>query len=165
LCRKAWLEPGITPMDLRTRLNTALKEAMRAKDSDRLATLRLINAAIKDRDIALRGDGAEAGVSDAEIMSILGKMVKQRQESARAYEEGGRLELADKERAEITVIEEFLPKQMDEAAVARAVDAAIAEVGAESLRDMGKVMGQLKSKYAGRMDFGKVGPMVKDRLG
>ncbi|MDR9427033.1 MAG: GatB/YqeY domain-containing protein [Salibaculum sp.] len=152
-------------MDLRTRLNTALKEAMRAKDSDRLATLRLINAAIKDRDIALRGDGAEAGVSDAEIMSILGKMVKQRQESARAYEEGGRLELADKERAEITVIEEFLPKQMDEAAVARAVDAAIAEVGAESLRDMGKVMGQLKSKYAGRMDFGKVGPMVKDRLG
>jgi uncharacterized protein YqeY len=152
-------------MDLRTRLNTALKEAMRAKDSDRLATLRLINAAIKDRDIALRGDGAEAGVSDSEIMSILGKMVKQRQESARAYEEGGRLELADKERAEITVIEEFLPKQMDEAAVARAVDAAIAEVGAESLRDMGKVMGQLKSKYAGRMDFGKVGPMVKDRLG
>jgi uncharacterized protein YqeY len=152
-------------MDLRRRLNTALKEAMRAKDSERLATLRLINAAIKDRDIALRGDGAEEGVSDAEVLAILGKMVKQRQESAHAYEEGGRLELAEKERAEITVIEEFLPQQMDEGAITRAVDKAIAEVGAESLRDMGKVMSKLKAQYAGRMDFGKVGPMVKDRLG
>ncbi|HKL69639.1 GatB/YqeY domain-containing protein [Salibaculum sp.] len=152
-------------MDLRTRLNTALKEAMRAKDSEKLATLRLINAAIKDRDIALRGDGAEDGVGDAEILAILGKMVKQRQESARAYEEGGRLELAEKERAEITVIEAFLPQQMNEGAVAKAVDKAISEVGAESLRDMGKVMSKLKSQYTGRMDFGKVGPMVKDRLG
>jgi uncharacterized protein YqeY len=152
-------------MDLRRRLNTALKEAMRAKDSERLATLRLINAAIKDRDIALRGDGAEEGVSDAEVLAILGKMVKQRQESAHAYEEGGRLELAEKERAEITVIEEFLPQQMGEGAITRAVDKAIAEVGAESLRDMGKVMSKLKAQYAGRMDFGKVGPMVKDRLG
>ncbi|WP_084861309.1 GatB/YqeY domain-containing protein [Salibaculum halophilum] len=152
-------------MDLRKRLNTALKAAMRAKDSERLATLRLINAAIKDRDIALRGDGAEEGVSDAEVLAILGKMVKQRQESAHAYEEGGRLELAEKERAEIAVIEEFLPRQMDEGAITRAVDKAIAEVGAETLRDMGKVMSKLKTQYAGRMDFGKVGPMVKDRLG
>ena len=152
-------------MDLRRRLNTALKAAMRAKDSERLATLRLINAAIKDRDIALRGDGAEQGVGDAEVLAILGKMVKQRQESAHAYEEGGRLELADKERAEIAVIEEFLPQQMDEGAITKAVDKAIAEVGAESLRDMGKVMSKLKTRYAGRMDFGKVGPMVKDRLG
>jgi hypothetical protein len=152
-------------MDLRKRLNTALKAAMRAKDSERLATLRLINAAIKDRDIALRGDGAEEGVGDAEVLAILGKMVKQRQESAHAYEEGGRLELADKERAEIAVIEEFLPQQMDESAITRAVDKAIAEVGAETLRDMGKVMSKLKTQYAGRMDFGKVGPLVKDRLG
>jgi uncharacterized protein YqeY len=152
-------------MDLRRRLNTALKEAMRAKDSERLATLRLINAAIKDRDIALRGDGAEEGVGDAEVLAILGKMVKQRQESAHAYEEGGRLELADKERAEIAVIEEFLPQQMDEGAITKAVDKAIAEVGAESLRDMGKVMSKLKTQYAGRMDFGKVGPLVKNRLG
>ena len=152
-------------MDLRRRLNTALKAAMRAKDSERLATLRLINAAIKDRDIALRGDGAEEGVSDAEVLAILGKMVKQRQESAHAYEEGGRLELAEKERSEIAVIEEFLPRQMDEGAITKAVDKAIAEVGAETLRDMGKVMSKLKTQYAGRMDFGKVGPMVKDRLG
>jgi uncharacterized protein YqeY len=152
-------------MDLRRRLNTALKVAMRAKDSERLATLRLINAAIKDRDIALRGDGAEEGVSDAEVLAILGKMVKQRQESAHAYEEGGRLELAEKERSEIAVIEEFLPRQMDEGAITKAVDKAIAEVGAETLRDMGKVMSKLKTQYAGRMDFGKVGPMVKDRLG
>jgi len=152
-------------MDLRKRLNTALKAAMRAKDSERLATLRLINAAIKDRDIALRGDGAEDGVSDAEVLAILGKMVKQRQESAHAYEEGGRLELAEKERAEIAVIEEFLPQQMDEGAITGAVDKAIAEVGAETLRDMGKVMSKLKTQYAGRMDFGKVGPLVKDRLG
>jgi len=99
------------------------------------------------------------------VLAILGKMVKQRQESAHAYEEGGRLELAEKERAEIAVIEEFLPQQMDEGAITGAVDKAIAEVGAETLRDMGKVMSKLKTQYAGRMDFGKVGPLVKDRLG
>ncbi len=104
-------------MDLRSRLNAALKDAMRAKEADRLSTLRLINAAIKDRDIAARGDGEDAGVSDDEVLAILGKMVKQRQESARAYEEGGRLELAEKELAEIVVIEEFLPRQLDAAEV------------------------------------------------
>lgn len=152
-------------MDLRDRISTALKDAMRAKDADRLSTLRLINAAIKDRDIASRGDGGETGASAADILAILGKMVKQRQESARAYEEGGRLELAEKEQSEIRVIEEFLPRQLSEAETLKAVDAAIADTGADSVRDMGKVMGVLKQKYTGRMDFGQVGPMVKDRLG
>lgn len=152
-------------MDMRDRISSALKDAMRAKDADRLSTLRLINAAIKDRDIAARGDGADTGASEADILAILGKMVKQRQESARAYEEGGRLELAEKEQAEIRIIEEFLPRQLSEDETLRAVDAAIAETGAGSVRDMGKVMGVLKSKYTGQMDFGKVGPMVKDRLG
>ncbi|HHS89237.1 MAG TPA: GatB/YqeY domain-containing protein [Rhodobacteraceae bacterium] len=152
-------------MDLRRRLNTALKEAMKAKDADRLSTLRLINAAIKDRDIALRGEGREDGVSDAEILGILGKMVKQRQESARTYEEAGRLELAEKEREEIKVIEEFLPKQLDDDEVAAAIDAAIEEIGATSIRDMGKVMGVLKGRYAGQMDFSCVGSKVKDKLG
>lgn len=137
---------------------------MKEKDTDRLSTLRLINAAIKDRDIAARGDVAPAGVGDDEILSILGKMVKQRQESARAYEEGGRLELAQKERAEIAVIEEFLPRQLDEAEVEAAITSAIEATGATSLRDMGRVMGVLKEKYTGRMDFGSVGPAVKARL-
>ena len=153
-------------MDMRDRVNAALKDAMRSKEADRLSTLRLINAAIKDKDIAARGSGDdEAGVSNDDILAIMGRMVKQRQESARAYEEGGRLELAEKELAEIKIIEEFLPKQLSEDEAAKAVAAAIAEVGAESSRDMGKVMGALKAKYTGRMDFGKAGPMVKDRLG
>jgi uncharacterized protein YqeY len=151
-------------MSLRDRLQTALKEAMKAKAVDRLSTLRLINAAIKDREIALRGDGTEQEVGDAEIMAILGKMVKQRQESARAYEEGGRLELAEKELAEVAVIEEFLPRQLDAGEVEAAIAAAIAEAGAASIRDMGKVMAVLKGKYTGQMDFGAVGPMVKSRL-
>ena len=154
-------------MDVRQRLSAALKEAMKSKDADRLSTLRLINAAIKDRDIALRGTGAEDGaqVGDDEVLAILGRMVKQRQESARAYEEGGRLELAEKERAEVGVIEDFLPRQLDEKETAAAVDAAIAETGATGIRDMGRVMGALKAKYTGQMDFGRVGPLVKARLG
>ena len=153
-------------MDMRDRVTAALKDAMRSKDAQRLSTLRLINAAIKDKDIAMRGSGEEAaGVSNDDVLGILGRMVKQRQESARAYEEGGRLELAEKELAEIKVVEEFLPKQLSEEEAAEAVDAAIAEVSADSIRDMGKVMGILKTKYTGRMDFGKAGPMVKERLG
>lgn len=155
-------------MDLRGRIAEALKAAMKDKDADRLSTLRLINAAIKDRDIAKRsegGDVADSGVGDGEILQILGKMVKQRQDSAQAYEEGGRLELAEKELAEITVIEEFLPRQLDEAETSAAIDAAISETGASSIRDMGKVMGALKAKYTGQMDFGAVGPAVKARLG
>lgn len=151
---------------MRKRLSEALKTAMREKDTERLSTLRLINAAIKDREIALRGESDEAGeLTSDDILAILGKMVKQRQESARAYEEGGRLELAERERGEIKVIEEFLPRQMSEAEVDKAIDDAVSDVGANSIRDMGKVMGALKSKYTGRMDFGTVGPKVKARLG
>jgi len=151
-------------MDMRTRVGDALKTAMKAKDAGRLSTLRLINAAIKDRDIALRGEGSELGVNDQDVLGILGKMVKQRHDSARAYEEGGRLELAERERAEVAVIEEFLPKQLNESEVANAVDQAIEATGAGSIRDMGKVMGALKAKYTGQMDFGAVGPVVKTRL-
>ena len=151
-------------MEMRARVSEALKSAMKAKDQRRLSALRLINAAIKDRDIAKRGDGSDEGVSDADILGILGKMVKQRQDSVRAYEEGGRLELAEREREEIEVIEEFLPKQLGENEIAEAIDKAVKATGAESIRDMGKVMGALKSQYTGRMDFGLVGPMVKDRL-
>ncbi|MEN9012826.1 MAG: GatB/YqeY domain-containing protein [Yoonia sp.] len=153
-------------MDMRTSITAALKDAMKAKEADRLSTLRLINAAIKDRDIAKRGAGEEdTGVSDAEILAILGKMVKQRQESARAYEEGGRLELAAKELSEIKIIEDYLPRQLSDDEAETAVSAAIADIGAESLRDMGKVIAALKDKYTGQMDFSKVGPMVKSRLG
>ncbi|GFE65971.1 GatB/YqeY domain-containing protein [Litoreibacter roseus] len=148
--------------DMRAKINDALKEAMKAKDSARLGTLRLINAAIKDQDIALRADGKTVG--DPEILAILGKMVKQRQESARAYEEGGRLELAEREQDEIKVISDFLPAQLSEAETEAAIDAAIADTGATSIRDMGKVMGELKGKYTGQLDFGSVGPIVKDKL-
>ena len=151
-------------MSLREQVNTALKQAMRDKATARLATLRLISAAIKDQDIAARSADGDTGVSDSEILAILGKMAKQRQESVRAYEEGGRLDLAERERDEIAVIEEFLPRQLDEAEIEAAIDKAIAETGATSIRDMGKVMGRLKEKHTGQVDFGTVGPMVKARL-
>ena len=152
-------------MDLRERIGAGLKTAMRDKDAARLSTLRLINAAIKDQDIALRGEGRADGVDETGVLAILGKMVKQRQESARAYEEGGRLELAEKERAEIAVIEEYLPRQLSGEEVEAAVARAIADTGAAGLRDMGRVMAALKERYTGQMDFGAVGPMVKGRLG
>lgn len=158
---------GQRKMDMRTRVNQALKQAMKDKAAERLSTLRLINAAIKDRekDISTRGDSEEAGgVSDPEVLAILGKMTKQRNESARAYEEGGRLDLAERELREIAVIEEFLPKQLDEDEVAEAVRVAVTSTGASSIRDMGKVMAELKGRYTGQMDFGKVGPLVKDQL-
>ena len=151
-------------MSLRDRLSVSLKDAMKAKDATRLMTLRLINAAIKDRDIDARSEGVDSGVSDHDLLAILGKMVKQRQESARTYEEGGRLELAEKEWAEIVIIEEFLPRQLSEQEVEQAIADAIAASGANSIRDMGKVMGVLKSKYTGQLDFGKVGGMVKAQL-
>lgn len=152
-------------MGLRDKITQSLKEAMKEKDAVRLSTLRLINAAIKDREIALRSSGEDdVSVGDDEILVILGKMVKQRQESARAYEEGGRLELAEKELSEIEVITKFLPRQLSEGETSAAVDEAIEKTGASSIRDMGKVMGELKGRYTGRMDFGKVGPMVKERL-
>jgi len=151
-------------MDLRTQIQAALKQAMKDKAVNRLSTLRLIHAAIKDKDIDARAAGEDEGVGEAEVLMILGKMSKQRHESARAYEEGNRLDLAEREREEILVIEEFLPRQLNKAESVAAVDAAVAEVGATSIRDMGKVMGILKGKYMGQMDFGSVGPIVKDRL-
>lgn len=151
-------------MSLRMRISDALKQAMKDKAADRLSTLRLINAAIKDKDIAARANGKDEGVSDAEVLGILSKMAKQRQESARAYEEGGRLDLAEREREEVEVIEEFLPRQLSVTETAAAVDKAVADVGATSIRDMGKVMGLLKERYTGQIDFGAVGPVIKDRL-
>lgn len=152
-------------MDLQARLQAATKEAMKARDSARLSTLRLIGAAIKDREIAARSSGGEEqGLGEADLVAILSKMVKQRQESARAYEEGGRLELAAKEEAEIGVIQEFLPRQLDGAETAAAIDAAIADLGATGIRDMGRVMAELRARHGGQMDFAAVGPMVKDRL-
>ena len=153
-------------MDMRSRVNTALKQAMKDKDAERLSTLRLINAAIKDRDIASRASNNEEakGCGDTEVLEILGKMTKQRKESARAYEEGSRLDLAERELREVEVIEEFLPKQLDDDEVSKAIQTAITATGAGSIRDMGKVMGELKTRYTGQMDFGKVGPMVKDQL-
>ena len=152
-------------MDLRDRINSALKTAMKEKQANRLSTLRLINAAIKDRDIAARiSDDGPDGVTDVEVRQIMGRMIKQRQESARAYEEGGRLELAESERAEIGVIEEFLPRQLTEEEVEAAVDRAIRETGATSIRDMGRVMAVLKDRHTGQIDFGATGPKVKARL-
>lgn len=151
-------------MTMREDFSSALKTAMKERAADRLSTLRLIMAAIKDRDIAARGEGNDQGVGDAEILGILSKMVKQRQESARTYEEGNRLDLAERELSEITVIEEFLPKQLGESDVLAAIEASISQVGATSIRDMGKIMGILKGKYTGQMDFSKVGPMIKERF-
>ncbi len=150
-------------MELRERLQAEVKEAMKAKAAARLSTLRMMGAAIKDREIAARGDGAEVG--EADILTLLGKMVKQRQESARAYAEGGRPELEAKELAEIAVITGFLPQQLTGAEVEAAIAAAVAETGASSIKDMGRVMGALKAKYTGQMDFGAAGALIKTRLG
>lgn len=151
-------------MSMRSTITDALKQAMKDRAADRLSTLRLVNAAIKDLDIAMRGEGNDEGAQDGDVLKILSKMVKQRQESARTYEEGGRLDLAERELAEIVVIEEFLPQKLNDDEVVAAIDAAIAEVGACSVRDMGKIMGVLKTKYTGQMDFGQVGALVKGRL-
>lgn len=149
---------------MRDEINTQVKQAMRDQEKERLTTLRLINAAIKDRDIAARSDGNYDGVSDDEILQVLAKMIKQRTESAKIYEEGGRLELAEKERSEIVVVEQFLPKQLNDDELRAAVQNAIAGTGAESIRDMGRVMGSLKGEFAGQMDFGKAGGVVKELL-
>ena len=181
-------------MDLRERLQDEVKAAMKARAAARLSGLRLIMAAIKDREIALRGEigrgeigrgeigrgeigrgeigrgeigrGAGAGeMTEADILPILGRMVKQRQESVRLYLEGGRQDLADKERNEITVIEEFLPRQLSGPEVEAAIAAAIVETAAASVRDMGRVMAVLKGRFTGQMDFGSVGALIKTRLG
>ena len=152
-------------MSLRTRLNDALKDAMKAKNDCAVSTVRLILAALKDRDIAARGEGHDSGLDDDQILQLLQSMVKQRNDSIKMYTDGGRQDLADREQREIEVIQTFLPAQMDEAAMAEAVDATIAEIGAETLKDMGRAMAALKERFAGRMDFSKASALVKARLG
>ncbi len=147
---------------LRERLSADLKEAIKARDPQRVSTLRLISAAIKDRDIATRVDENSEGVSEVEILALLGKMIKQRQDSAKAYEEGGRLDLADQERAEIKIIKDYLPRQMSEDEVRAAISKAIEETGAASIRDMGRVMAELKARHTGKMDFTRASAAVKD---
>lgn len=149
---------------MRDRIRAELKEAMRAKDARAISTLRLIIAALKDRDIAARGDGDEGGIGDDEILQMLQTMVRQRRDSIELYEKGGRLELAEREAEEIAIIERFLPSQLDEAEIAEAVTTTIADIGAAGLKDMGKVMGALRGRYAGQMDFGKASAIVKERL-
>lgn len=149
---------------LRTRLNESLKQAMLAKNQRAVSTVRLILAALKDRDIAARSRGVTDGIDEAEILSMLQTMIKQRGESIKLYEQGGRLELAEQEREEIAVIEGFLPKQMSDEEVAAAVKTVVAEVGATCIKDMGKVMAELKLRYAGQMDFAKVSGTVKQQL-
>ncbi|AJD41926.1 GatB/YqeY domain-containing protein [Rhizobium mongolense] len=148
---------------LRDQVATALKDAMKSKNAERLSTVRLIQAAIKDRDIANRGTG-KGEAPDDEILQILAKMVKQRDESAKIYEENARPELAAKERAEITVIQDFLPKQLSDSEVRANIAAIIKETGAEGPKDMGKVMAALKEHYAGQMDFAKASGTVKELL-
>lgn len=149
---------------LRTRLNEALKEAMRAKNQRAIATLRLILAALKDRDIAARGRGVTDGIDDTEVLSMLQTMVKQRRESIQMYEQGGRLELAQQEQEEITVIEGFMPKQLDETETRAAIAALVEEMGATGIKDMGRVMAELRTRYAGQMDFAKASGYVRERL-
>lgn len=144
---------------MRARISSDVKTAMKAGEKTRVATLRLINAAIQYAEIE-----AKAPLADADIVTVMTKMVKQRRDSISQYTAGGRPELAAQEQAEITIIEEYLPKQMDEAAAAAAITGAIAEAGAAGPKDMGKVMAVLKAKYAGQMDFQKASAAVKDTL-
>ena len=148
---------------MRELITESLKEAIKAQDKRRMATLRLISAAIKDRDVEARGHGKER-VSDDELLQILSKMVKQRDESIKVYEEAGRLELAEQERDEVAIIQEFLPQQMDAEAVNASCARAVEELEAAGLRDMGKVMSHLKEQYPGQMDFGKASCIVKGLL-
>jgi len=149
---------------LRARFSEGLKDAMRAKNERAVGTLRLILAALKDRDIAARGKGNPDGISEDEIGQMLQSMIKTRRESITLYEQGGRLELAEQEREEIGIIETFLPRQMGEAEVEAAIRAAIAETGAKSVKDMGRVMAALKAKFPGQMDFAKASGVTKTLL-
>ena len=149
---------------MRSLLDKNLKEAIKSQEKQRLATLRLINAAIKDRDIAVRSEENTEGVSDAEIILILSNMVKQRKQSIVQYEEGGRIELAERERQEIKIIEEFLPNQLSEQEIREEVSKIIASKDKVSIKDIGKIMGELKTNFSGRMDFGKASEIVKALL-
>jgi uncharacterized protein YqeY len=148
---------------MRARINQDVKDAMKSGDKARLTTLRLITAAIKDRELGIGGQ-APTDVGDAEIVVILQKMVKQRRESITTYEKAGRTDLADQEKSEIVILEAYLPKQMDEAATKAAVAALVAELGASGPKDMGRVMGAMKERFAGQMDFGKASGVLKELL-
>ncbi|MET0278815.1 MAG: GatB/YqeY domain-containing protein [Pseudorhodoplanes sp.] len=148
---------------LRDDINNALKEAMKAKDERKVSTLRMVNSTFKNADIEARTTGK--ALTDADLLPVLQKMIKQRQESKDLYEKGGRPELAQQEADEIAIISSYLPKQMSDAEMSAAIDAAIAEAGAASMKDMGKVVGALKAKFAGQMDFSKASGLMKGKLG
>jgi uncharacterized protein YqeY len=149
---------------LRDDMNNALKEAMKAKNERTVSTLRMVNSTLKNADIEARGTGKPA-LGDAEVLAILQKMIKQRQESVEMYKKGARPDLVRQEEEEIAVISAYLPKQMSDAEMAAAIEAAIKETGAAGMKDMGKVIGVLRTKYAGQMDFGKASGVVKAKLG
>ena len=149
---------------MRSELDANLKEAIKSQEKQRVATLRLINAAIKDRDIAVRSEENTEGVSDAEIILILSNMVKQRKQSIIQYEEGGRIELAEREREEIKIIQEFLPNQLTNEEIQAEISKIIDAEDQLSIKDMGKIMGELKNRFSGRMDFGKASEIVKALL-
>jgi uncharacterized protein len=151
-------------MSLRQRLNDELKQAMKAADKLKVSTLRLVNAAIKERDIENRTAGPDSGVGDPQILEVLNRMIKQRQDSLAAYEQAGRQDLAEQERGEIAIIRSFMPEPLRPDETKAAIDEAIAATNAASIKDMGKVMGHLKERYAGRMDFASVGPAVRAKL-
>jgi uncharacterized protein YqeY len=149
---------------LRTSINDALKDAMKARDERRVSTLRMMNAAIKNADIEARGQG-KGPLNEAELLSLLQKLIKQRQESAELYEKGGRPELAQKEREEIAIISSYLPRQMSDAEAGAAIAAIVHEINAQSMKDMGRVMAALRERFAGKMDFGKASAKIKELLG
>ena len=148
---------------LRDNINNAMKDAMKARDERRVGTLRMMNAAIKNADIAARGEGKEP-LNEADLMSLFQKMIKQRQESADMYDKGGRPELAAKEHAEIEIVQAYLPKQMSDAEAGHAISAILHELNAESMKDMGRAMAALRERFAGTMDFGKASAKIKELL-
>ena len=150
---------------LRAKIKESLKEAMKSKDKRRISTLRLIIATLQDRDLAARDKGADEGITDEEILQMLTTMVRQRKESIAAYEKGGRIDLAASEQEEIEIISDYLPKQFDEKETRKAVDKVIGEIGAQGLKDMGRTMAELKTRFPGRMDFSKASAIVKEMLG
>jgi uncharacterized protein YqeY len=148
---------------LRDDINSALKDAMKGGDKRRVSTLRLVNSALKNADIEARGQGKEP-LTDDDLLGLMQKMIKQRQESIELYEKGARADLADQERAEIAIIAAYLPRQMSEDDAKAAIAAVVTEIGAQGMKDMGKVMAVLKQRHAGKMDFGKASPIVKGML-
>lgn len=149
---------------LRDKIKEVFKEAMKTKNSAVLSTMRLIMAALKDRDIAVRAEGNSDGIGEDQILSMLQSMIKQRRDSIEMYEKGGRLELAEQERNEIKVIEQFLPQQMNEAKIGEVISALIEELEATGLKDMGRTMAALRERYAGQMDFSKASAIIKAKL-